>query len=1111
MGLNASIVARDFPNILRFSAQFGLLAELSEGEISRAEIEARVQLGDEKRALVLSERASLKESRLQLLAATVSALKKRQNKTEPTLLTQIASLVDQVDLLAMGELAIEVASDLVAVDPDLALRIVQGSAKSTSEDSSVDAAFAKYAVLAMRKNRGKQAAQTATAQARDQMADPHLQSFVTSLSLFLGSATAKEVIAHAESLDNTRALFFLRSWASVTSTYEEAALVLNYGLDLLIRATSYTPQVRDLRELATPLRHIPEDESRRNLINRFDSQLSTVLDLGTNEDLVRLQLYLAEGEARTDITKAHDRLLELYWQICEVKDLSTRASCLSWNVSHYKNIDLDNSLEQREGVLNVVQKELREALDALFSTTAEHLDVAKGALRALARSNVDQALELAGELNTQYRRDQAYLESVRAACQPKQDLDCLSSLRAAIAKISTRTIRDKAISVLVAGSVKALRSSERPLIPSVPMLIGQSKEISSSTTRARTFAAIYDSLHRRGEEHALQSLGPALLTEMQKAWNSIDAEWRKATLGFQIAKRIGGADKGTANEYVAQAESVRNGADIVSEGQFELYAALVRLAIRAFVGLLPKKLDDSSHIDALRRIIDCIPAKAERAKLWAELACRAYLLDRKDLCEIVVGTYVRPLLELIPVDNLAIRLNTTTYVAPALFCAHQTTAIDQIAKLPDLDREDAAYNIAMFLLRQTPIGDAYVDRRSKVSRIKHKYQDIVSIFALMDLLSTDNAIYTLLAQIADYATSKIGRSTMTRQHVADIASRIENSVLPRFPDKNNIRHNGYVIACRTQIMRLRNEPMSKWETIILDARSIPNTADQSFVLTIIAGAIAPRFEKAAQEIFREARTLIDQIPVAIDRLDRLETMAEEIVEVNPVLAKECVRSAYDVACKRADDEDLATRRRELLDFAHSIGSDFAEELITIIDDDPVRERMKQEANERLRTLELEKGLTDRQADIERMKKNQAEFTEAAWRALGLLNAGWEEPAHIDAIFPILEKCGTLPLLESSYPILSWAIESLVRRVSGGPTAGQSIIPVFNSLVQAAECAINIIGKTNGNNSEVLKRFDVSGHSGVGDSIVVEPGQRERGLRYIEEWVTAAMSREMLNE
>lgn len=1102
LGLRASIAAEDFPSILRFSAQSGLLAELSAGDVSRAEIEARVQLGDEKRALALAERASLKESRLQLLAATVSALKKYQNKTDPTLVAQINALIDQVDLLSMGERAIDVASDLVAVDPDLALRVVQSSAQSNSVDASVDEAFAKYALLAIRKNKDKPAAQTAAAQARERMADPHLQSFVTSLSLFLGSASAKDVIAHAESFDITRALFFLRSWTKVTNTYNEAALVLNYGLDLLIRNASYTPQVRDLRELATPLRHIPDDDARRGLINRFDSQRSTVLDLGTNEDLVRLQLYLAEGEAITEPAKAHDRLLELYWQVCEVKDLSTRASCLSWIVSHYKNIDLDHSLESREGLLSVVQKELGDALSALLNTTADHLEVAKGALQALARNSASKAIELAAQLNTQIRRDGAYLEVVRAACQPKLDLDCVPVLLGAIRKITERTSRDSAISVLVGESVKGLRNVERALAPLLPLLIDLSKEVTSSTVRARTFASLYDCLRKRPDEDALQSLGAVLLSEMRKAWNAIDAEWRKANLGFQIAKQIGGGDKEAASDYVAQAELVQTGADIVSEGQFDLYVALVRLTIRAFAGLLPRKLEDPSNLDALKKIIDCIPARAERAKLWAELACRAYLADRKEVCEAVVSKYVRPQLELISVDNIAIRLNAAIYVAPALFCAHQTTAMDLIAKLPAADREEAAFSVAMFLLRQAPIGDAYVDRRSKSSRVKHKHQDIVSIFVLINLLSTDSAIFYLVIQIANYAASKLGKGELTRQHVADIAARIETDVLPKLPDQKNIRHDGYVIACRVQVLRLRNDPMPKWEPLILAARSIPNIADRSFVLLLIAAAIAPRYDKTAHDIFVEARALIDKIPVAIDRLDRLETMAEEIVEINPALAKECIKSAYRVACSGKPNEDLATRRRALLDLAHSIGASFAEELVAIIDDDPVRVGMKREANERLRTLEMEKGFTDKEADLEEMRKNRSEFTEAAWRALGLLNAGWEEPAHIEAIWPVLEKCGDLPLLESSYPILSWAVENLIRRVSKGPSAGQTILPMFNALVQVAECAINIIGKTNGNNSDVLKRFDVIGRGGTEDSVVIEPGERERGLKYIEAWITA---------
>ncbi len=1099
LGLNAAIALDNFGHMTRFAAQAGFLAELSTGETSRAEIDARVQLNDKQLALALSHRASLKETRLQLLAATASALKKYHNELDSDLMAQIKALIDQIDLPSMGQSAIDVASDLVTVDPDLALRIVQESSKNHAGESSVDTAFAKFALQTLSQRNDSQAARAATENAKSRVTDPSIQSFITTLSLFLGKASARDVVTHAESLDPTRALYFLRAWAMSTDAYDEAASVLDYGLDLLIRNSTYTPQIRDLRELATPLQYIPDNAALLRLISRFDSQRATVLNLGTNVDLIRLQLQLAAAEVRLDPNKAHLRLLELYWQVSEIQDLSTKATCQGWMVSQYRVIDPDNTLERQEGLLTVLGNELDASLRELLDTTAEHFDVAKGALRAFSRHNIGQALKLAAQLNTEFRRNQAYVEIVQYASRSKVTIENLADLFEAINRITNFNLRDSAIATLISTVCKSTRRFGEQHKATMAHIFELSKQISLSSLRARALADFYSYLRSDADNVDLSSLQSAILVEIDRAWQSVDSLWRKTTLCFQIAMEIGTRDLAVAEAYVKRAESIRGDSDLVAESQFELYSAYVRLTIRAFAGLLPLRFEDDGCTQALAKVIDIIPSRSERARLWAEVACRAYLVDRKDICEKIVAKHVRPLLTLIPDDNPSIRWDTYVSVAPALFVAHQTTALDILSKLPEMVREEAVYETCTFILRHAPIHDAYVERHSR-PHAKFKYEDIISLFTLLMQITNDSAIYYVVKEITDYSNSRQAKTELTRQNIADIADRIEQDIVPRLPDLRNIKHEGFVIACLAQVARLRSYSLPNWEELIGRAKNIPNVADRSYVLLILAGGMASRFATRTQELFKEARTLIESIPAAIDRMDRLESMAEECREANPPLARECVRAAYTWACVDSKSEDLSSRRRALLDLAHSIDAKFAEELVGIIDDDLGRRTIKREAQERLKTLEIEKGLVDKEVDLAKLKKDRNELAQASWRGLGLLNAGWIDPVHIEKLRPYLEFCAELPLVESSYPILSWIIENLVQRVSKAPAARTVLIPLFNSLVQGAESAINIIGKTNEGQASTFKRFSLESDTNANESLVIAPGERDRGLQFISKWM-----------
>src|SRR5262249_17267709 len=150
------------------------------------------------------------------------------------------------------------------------------------------------------------------------------------------------------------------------------------AIDLLIRDTEYTPKTRDLREIATPLPYIADNNKIKALVGRFDSQKGLIEELGTSEDFVRLQLILARAESKYDFTAASNRIMEVYWYISEIQDLETKVECTAWLAASLPDIDTKNELENREGLKTVVEQELRSNVSELLAGTADQLDVFRG-------------------------------------------------------------------------------------------------------------------------------------------------------------------------------------------------------------------------------------------------------------------------------------------------------------------------------------------------------------------------------------------------------------------------------------------------------------------------------------------------------------------------------------------------------------------------------------------------------------------------------------------------------------------------------------------------------------------------------------------------------------
>jgi hypothetical protein len=185
-------------------------------------------------------------------------------------------------------------------------------------------ALAKLSITAMASTASENGFAEAAEKARSKISNPKLQEFSGAVSVLFGNSSAGEVIAQVSKLAPKNRLFFLRHWALANKNRDDTADVLEYSIDLLVRDTQYTPKTRDLREIATPLPFVADKNRIRNLVSRFDSQKGSVENLGTTEDYVRLQLTLAHAEINYDFIAASNRVIEVYWHINNIQDLSIK-------------------------------------------------------------------------------------------------------------------------------------------------------------------------------------------------------------------------------------------------------------------------------------------------------------------------------------------------------------------------------------------------------------------------------------------------------------------------------------------------------------------------------------------------------------------------------------------------------------------------------------------------------------------------------------------------------------------------------------------------------------------------------------------------------------------
>jgi hypothetical protein len=272
LGLTTSRKLNREENLMRFSIQKSVLTEFEGAEVWRSEVEARIALQDYESALALAQTTILKEDRLRLLA-TIAKIKSEEGiPPGQELLEQIISLYDQVDKKTLGPRAVGIASDIMYVNPDLAVRIVEETTGTSKNESDIDWAFAVLSIAAHDADAKQSRTSKIAEETHSKIRDPKVREFSNAASLLFGENSAVDVIARIDKLEAKNRLFFLRQWAAANQEQGDAADVIDYSLDILIKDTLYTPKTRDLRELATPLPSVPDTSKAKKLVGRFDSQ-----------------------------------------------------------------------------------------------------------------------------------------------------------------------------------------------------------------------------------------------------------------------------------------------------------------------------------------------------------------------------------------------------------------------------------------------------------------------------------------------------------------------------------------------------------------------------------------------------------------------------------------------------------------------------------------------------------------------------------------------------------------------------------------------------------------------------------------------------------------------
>jgi len=300
--------------LVRFAIHKSALIQLENTDIWKSEIEARIALSDFEAAQELAHSVGLKEDRLHLLAVIAKEKVKRSIHVEQELTDSIKALYSQIDCAQLGKRALAIAADLIYAAPALAVEMVERSSTPESEEDT-DVAIAALALAAPRDAK-LEGGDDFAKELQSRIRSPELKAFIEEANVRTRNTSAKHILNQVQTIPVAeRKLFFLRRWAVQNKTRIDAYEVVEASLGIAIKATEYTPNARDMRELATPLPFIDNKEKLQLLVGLFSANKANIERYGPTIDFVRFRLLLARGEFRHDFERGRGLFEETYFQM----------------------------------------------------------------------------------------------------------------------------------------------------------------------------------------------------------------------------------------------------------------------------------------------------------------------------------------------------------------------------------------------------------------------------------------------------------------------------------------------------------------------------------------------------------------------------------------------------------------------------------------------------------------------------------------------------------------------------------------------------------------------------------------------------------------------------
>jgi len=1104
LGVRASQEMNKYNDLWRYSIQGGIVNELDNFLFWESEIEARISINDFIGATSLAQSAVLKVDRLRLLALIARRQKELSKKVDEELVKVIQDLYETTDLLSLGEKIYDIVADLIYAIPNLAIEMIEKSSDNVSEKSINDWVMAKLSMAAIDSNLKEGSSNPTKSrklEALESLNNPKAKKISRAISFLVGNYSSIKVLDEVNKLsDSKEKLTLLRLWLDNNRrNIKDVEKVIDVALSELVSSSSETAVTLDvLKELSFQLPFIEDDVTKKELLKRFDTIESGLIDLGLTKNKYIYQLNIFHARYTLDKSVGISVINQIIIEVDEIEDPLVKLDAYA---EVFTKLRIFGEDEIRRKV-KFVYSRLFALSDELYRTTSNHYKISKYLLETIGKRNPMLALKLCEQFNTIDRREKAKMLILDSYLDNKLKYVKIEALK----KIEESMYYDFSKTELIIRVLE--RYSEAKSLPyqTVKALFyftNKAKELRKPSQRIFAYLMSYKIIGKNRDWKA--RLSNTFENQIYASWKLVEADWERIDIGFSICSATSQNNPEFAKKIFQESENLKSGSWIDSMPVAYTYMNSVKLILRTYLGLLITNSDKSRDYSLIEDLINRIPSESRKLRLWTELGLHSFSI-RAEISKRVFNEHVTPLLQGMIANNLSLEevLHSLTFIH--LFDSE--LAMEYLDGVHQDDREEVLSNICDYYITKR-IPYEYYDK--KVTKFKATFSDLNKAINVLKQITTDSIIYAELAYICDAISGNKDVISTAQQN--DLISKLRDIVESTLPDPLNIQHDGYKIVAQAKLAKIDKNLQNKveyWEGLIGQADKIGNTSDMIFVKTILINEVP--FGKIQKKGSVDIKNqLYEDIVSSLYALNSHYEFVQRVLEItdmmygfNPAKWQELINKAFSVSSGLESGTDVYKSQKSIIDSMYRLDPNFAKKLVELVDKENYQSRLKERLHDHYKTLEISKKIKNSQELVEKEKENNRNIVDGVLMALRALNSDKLTTKKITQISGYLAVANKLPFHEV-FPIYIYYLNNCIRTYRTTPK-NSALSNLHRDNFEEAIKATNLIQLLSHKRKATEKsyrKFFID--EDFITNKVIRPGTREEALKSIRDWLNDEVS------